>query len=110
MAKRGQGEGTISQRPDGTWWARITLGKDADGKQKRKAFYGKTRKEVQQKLTAALSEVNKDSYVEPSKMTVGKWMETWLQEYKKNSVKKRTYMNLEGCFRLYINPQLAGTS
>ena len=45
MAKRGQGEGTISKRPDGTWWARITVGKTPEGKQKRKAFYGKTRKE-----------------------------------------------------------------
>ena len=39
MAKRGQGEGSISKRPDGTWWARITVGKTPDGKQKRKAFY-----------------------------------------------------------------------
>lgn len=52
MAKRGQGEGTISKLPDGTWWARVTIGKTADGKQKRKAFYVKTRKEVQEKLTA----------------------------------------------------------
>lgn len=38
MAKRGQGEGSISKRPDGTWWARITVGKTPDGKQKEKHF------------------------------------------------------------------------
>ena len=91
MAKRGQGEGSISKRPDGTWWARITLGKDDNGKQKRKAFYGKTRKEVQEKLTVALNDVNDNAYVEPSSMTVAKWMDVWLKEYKKNSLKPKTY-------------------
>lgn len=91
MAKRGQGEGTISKRPDGTWWARITVGRTADGKQKRKAYYGKTRKEVQEKLTAALNEINAGTYIEPSKMTLEQWLYTWLKEYKRNSVKSSTY-------------------
>ena len=50
MAKRDYGEGSISQRKDGTWTARIFLGKSADGKQKIKAIYGKTEKEVKKKL------------------------------------------------------------
>ena len=106
MAKRGQGEGSISKRPDGTWWARITVGKDENGKQKRRAFYGKTRKEVQEKLTAAVNDVNNDVYIEPSNMTVAQWSEIWLKQYKKNTVKPKTYMNLESYFRLYINPEL----
>ena len=105
---RGQGEGSISRRDDGTWWARITIGKDANGKQKRKAFYGKTRKEVQEKLTAAINDINNNSYVEPSSMTVSQWMEVWLKDYKKNSVKPKTYLNLEGCYRLYVKPKLGG--
>nr|DAP74272.1 MAG TPA: Integrase [Caudoviricetes sp.] len=96
MAKRGQGEGTISKRPDGTWWARITVGRTPDGKQKRKAFYGKTRKEVQEKLTAALNDVNTGTYIEPSKMTVAQWLDIWLKEYKKNHVKLTTLANYHG--------------
>lgn len=91
MAKRGQGEGTISKRPDGTWWARITVGRDTEGKQKRRAFYGKTRKEVQEKLTAALNEVNNNTYIEPSKMTVEQWLQMWLKTYKKGFVRDSTY-------------------
>ena len=53
---RGKGEGNIYKRSDGVWSARITVGRDASGKQKRRAFYGKTRKEVQEKLTAALND------------------------------------------------------
>ena len=95
MAKRGQGEGTISKRPDGAWWARITAGRDAQGRQKRKALYGKTRKEVQEKLTAALNEVNTGTYIELSKMTVEQWMEVWDRDYKKNILKIKTTMSYE---------------
>lgn len=49
MAKRANGGGTISHRQDGRWWARVTL---ADGR--RKAFYGRKRREVQDQLTRAL--------------------------------------------------------
>lgn len=106
MAKRGQDEGSISKRPDGTWWARITVGKTPDGKQKRKAFYGKTRKEVQEKLTAALNDINNNTYIEPSKMTVEQWMYIWLRDYKKASVKPKTYAAYEAHVRNYIAPDL----
>lgn len=60
--KRGQNEGTISKRDDGTWWGRITVGRNDNGTQKRKAFYGKTRQEVQKKITAVLSDLDKGIY------------------------------------------------
>lgn len=106
MAKRGQGEGTISKRPDGTWWARITIGRDENGKQKRKAFYGKTRKEVQEKLTAALNEVQMGTYIEPSNMTLESWLYTWLKEYKKNSVKASTYESYYRIIKSRLAPSL----
>lgn len=106
MAKRGQGEGSISKRPDGTWWARITVGKTPDGKQKRKAFYGKTRKEVQEKLTTALNDINNNTYIEPSKMTVGQWTQKWLKDYKRNSIKPTTYSSYECIVLKHIVPGL----
>jgi integrase len=51
MARRGQGEGSIYLRKDGRWCASITL-----ENRRRKTFYGKTRKEVQEKLRVALNE------------------------------------------------------
>lgn len=105
MAKRGQGEGSISKRPDGTWWARITVGKTPDGKQKRKAFYGKTRKEVQEKLTKALNDINNNTYIEPSKMTLASWMDIWLKEYK-NTVKPSTFFMRYAANQKYISRML----
>ncbi len=104
--KRGQGEGSISKRPDGTWWARITLGKDENGKQKRKAFYGKTRKEVQEKLTIALDEHNKGVFIDPSRVKVSGWLETWMRDYKKNSIKQSSYMDYFADITYYINPYI----
>lgn len=106
MAKRGQGEGTISKRPDGTWWARISVGYDAQGKRKRKAFYGKTRKEVQEKMTAALNELKQGTYIEPSKMTVAQWIDIWMKEYRLNFVRPKTYLLNEGYVRGHIKPDV----
>ena len=54
MAKRrGHGEGSIYLRPDGRWCAYVTVGQ-VKGKQKRKYIYGKTRKDVAEKLKAVL--------------------------------------------------------
>ena len=47
--RRGHGEGSIKQRADGLWEARVSL----EGG-KRKSFYGKSRREAQDKLRAAL--------------------------------------------------------
>lgn len=106
MAKRGQGEGSIYKRPDGLWSARISVGKDENGKTKRKAFYGKTRKEVQDKMTEALNEINKGTFVEPSAMTVEEWFTFWLEEYKRNTVKLGTYQRYWYDFHKLIFPKL----
>lgn len=81
--KRGaNGGGSIRQRADGTWEARITLGTNpGTGKPLRKSIYGKTQKEVRQKMQKALVEVNEGCYTAPSRITVKQWLETWLAEY-----------------------------
>ena len=70
--KRGaNGGGSIRQRADGTWEARITLGTNpGTGKQLRRSIYGRSQKEVRQKMQKALVEVDEGTYTEPSKITV----------------------------------------
>lgn len=53
MGRRGNGEGSISQRSDGLWMSRISV----EGK--RKYFYGQTRVEVAKKMQVALHDVGK---------------------------------------------------
>ena len=72
------------------WEARVTIGRDpGTGKQIQRSFSGKTQKEVREKMQAAAVAVNDNEYFEPSKMTVGQWLDIWTKEYL-NSVKPRT--------------------
>src|SRR4030081_3362650 len=95
--KRANGEGTISQHPDGRWWARITL---ADGR--RKAYYGKTRKEVQQKLTAALRDQQQGLPIVGDRQTVAQFLTRWLDDTAKHRVRPSTFRRDEEFTRLRI--------
>ena len=52
MARRMNGEGSLRRRPDGRWELRVMLGYRDNGKPNYKHFYGRTKKEVQNKLEA----------------------------------------------------------
>lgn len=77
MGKRGQDEGSIYQRQDQCWAASISLGYE-DGKRKRKTLYGETRKEVAQKLTAALRDRDKGLPIVSERLTVEGYLTPWL--------------------------------
>ena len=85
MAKqRGRGEGSVDQRKDGRWTARITL-----ENRKRKYFYGETRKEVQEKLKVALHQQQQGTLVVGPKQTVEQFFTHWLEDVHK--AKEGTY-------------------
>ena len=81
MPKRNaQGSGSIRQRPDGRWEARFTY-TDELGQKKRSSVYGATQKEVRQKLTAALKQVDDNAFFRTKHYTVSGWLDTWLATY-----------------------------
>ena len=63
--RRGHGEGTIKQRADGLWEARVSL----EGG-KRRSFYGKTRREAQDKLRGALRDIDAGLDLSADRQTV----------------------------------------
>jgi len=82
VPKRANNEGTIRKRPDGRWEARYTLGRDpGTGKQVQRSIYGDTQKEVRQRLQQVSTAIDEGTFVQPSKMTVGQWLEIWQNEY-----------------------------
>ena len=111
MAKRAaQGSGTIRKFDDRLWQARITLGRDpGTGKQIQKSIYGKTQKEVREKMTALLAEKDKGTYVEPSKMTVGQWLDTWLKDYT-GGIKEQTRTQYEQVCRIHLKPSFGAVA
>ena len=103
--KRANGEGSIRKRSDGRWEGRYTAGHDpVTGKQIFKNVLGKTQTEVKEKLAAKLAEAQKIDVVVSDKMTVGDWMDTWLENFEKPNMRASTYETYEGNIRLHVNP------
>jgi integrase len=103
--KRGQGEGSIYKRNDGRWTAAITLGYQG-GKLKRKSFYGKTREEVQAKLIATLNDQKKGLPIITERQTLAQFLQMWLAEVAKQSVRPKTYKTYDYIVKLHIEPAL----
>ena len=108
MAKRGNNEGTIYKRADGRWAAVVHLGYQ-DGKRKRKTFYGKTRREVQEQLTVGLRNQQQGLGTAPDRLTVGQFLETWLTDTVKTTVRPRTAESYGELVRLHLAPGLGRT-
>lgn len=88
------------------WEARVTVGFDpGTGKQVQKSFTGKTQKEVREKMQAAAVAVNTGDYFEPSKMTLARWIEIWLQEYSGDK-KYSTVKHYKAQCKTHITPSL----
>jgi len=104
--KRGNGEGTIVLRGDGRWSATITVEDEATGAKKRKAFYGRTKKEVTDKMTAALQDQRAGLVVDPKKMTLGAFLDQWLEESVRQTTRSTTYENYSCLTRAHIVPAL----
>lgn len=72
MAKRGNGEGTIyySEKLN-KWIGQFSAGRKLNGKLNRKSVYGNTRKEVKEKMTIALADVQKNIFIDKNSITIG---------------------------------------
>ncbi len=78
--RRGHGEGAIYQREsDGKWCANVDLGW-VNGKRKRKVVYGKTKKEVADKLKALHRDQASGINIAPEQYTVAQFLTRWLDE------------------------------
>jgi integrase len=73
---------------------------------KRRVFYGKTRKEVQEKLKVALRERQQDTLVTAPRQTLAQFLTDWLENSQRQSVRPRTYERYEELVRLHIAPAL----
>ncbi len=113
MAKAAAGSGTIRKKTvtrsgkQYTYWeARYTAGYDpGTGKQIQRSVTGKTQKEVAQKLKAVTAALDAGTYIAPSKMTVGEWLDIWQRDYL-GGVKPRTVDTYKALVRVRIRPAL----
>lgn len=101
MARRGHGDGSIYRRQDGRWAASISL----EGR-KRKTFYGKTRKEVQEQLNKALYEKKQGTLVVGPQQTVAEYLKYWLENVHKQNIRILSYQRYEVFVRVHLAPTI----
>ena len=76
------GAGSIRQRPDGRWEARVTVGNDpGTGKPIRRSIYGNTQKEVLTAMRDAQKAIDDGLYIEPTRLTLAQWLDIWQSDY-----------------------------
>jgi len=102
--KRGNGEGSIYRRKGEGWCAQYTV-YTANGR-KRKTLYGKTRQEVAAKLAKVLSDREGGLAFDARNLMVGEYLDLWLRDSVKDTVRLTTYQGYERIVRLHINPTL----
>ena len=107
--KRANGEGSITKRSNGTWQGRICVCADpSTGKMIRKSVYGRTQKEVREKMAALQKEyadVTNASDLDAMEMTLGEWLDMWTADYLKD-LKPGTLVSYKSIVENHIRPIL----
>jgi integrase len=100
-SRRARGEGSVFQRKDGRWVVQIELG---DGK--RKLYYVKTKSEGIKKLRQAQNELEQGVLATGPDQTVKQYLEYWLEEVHKPTIRISTYMRYRTIVYTHIIPAL----
>lgn len=114
MAKeRSNGECTVFERKDrpGVWRGQAVWYNPATGKNVVKSFDVSKGTELQKKREALkraqkwLEQVEGGLMPDADKVTIGEWIDRWLQDYVKPNVRVKSYDKYEGCLCDYVKPK-----
>ena len=98
--KRAQNEGSVYQRRDGRWEAKLSDGR------RRHSYYATTQREALEKLNAAKRSMADGLPAAPERQTVAQFLERWLEDTVKISTRRRTYDSYATVVRNHIIPQI----
>jgi len=102
--KRGNGEGSIYKRKDGRWVGQYLVYTAAGPKYR--YIYGKTRQAVAEKLAKTIADRDGGLIFDAGKMKLGEYLDRWLSDSVKGTVRASTYERHEAIIRLHIKPSL----
>ncbi len=115
MAKRNNGEGTITKRKDGRWEGRYYTGEIVNGKRVRKNVLAKTKAECKEKLNKAIADnanrmriIERCNFLTNPEPTLEEWSRIWFESFCTASVKEYTRNSYQSYFDRYILPNLGG--
>jgi integrase len=105
MAKRrGNNEGSIYRRKDGYWVGQYGV-QTAEGA-KTRYIYGKRRADVREKLTKAIADRDGGLVYEAGNITIGEYLDRWLNDSVRDTVRQRTWERYEQFVRVHLTPAL----
>lgn len=105
MTRRGNGEGSITRhKKSGLYMARYWI--ETPTGPKRRTIYGKKREEVAEKLADALANRNKGLVFDGDEETLDAYLDRWLNDAVRDTVKQRTLENYAYVVNRHITPEL----
>lgn len=99
-------KGHIRQRGKDTWAIVLYLGMEQGKKRQKWVTVHGTKKDAERELRRLLHEMDTGSFVEPSKLTVGEYLERWLNEYASVRVAPLTLRRYQIVVRDHLIPLL----
>lgn len=107
MAKRANGEGNIRKRKDGKWLVTFPTGLYTDnGKREYIYRYTNTQTEAVEVLHQLQAEKAMGVSQSTTAVTVGEWMENWIEKHKAPKLAPATLTSYRNNFRLHIEPYI----
>lgn len=107
MAKRRpSGDGMVRKRDDGRWEGRIVVGHKENGDPIFHYMSAKTQKALMEKLHRSIDEYDGAELTEQSRMTLGEWLDIWLEECATPAVRPNTLKNYRRYVANNIQPYL----
>jgi integrase len=107
MAKRANGEGTISKRKDGRWQGRVTLGRDTKtGKSIRKVVYAKTQQECREKIDLLKLQAGKKLDFKRGTDSLAAYLQHWLDNVVKVNRSALTHEGYKFTVDRYLVPYI----
>lgn len=107
MAKRRpSGDGMVRKRSDGRWEGRIVVGHKENGNSIFRYVYAPTQKELTAKLRQNIDAYQGIDLTERSKMTLGQWLDQWLEERMAETIRGHTLEGYRRDINNHIKPYL----
>ncbi len=105
--------GSLKQRYKGSWSLIVDLGYEVDpatGKQKRRQKWitvRGTKRDAERKLAELVHRADSGTFVEPNKVTVSEWLDTWLEKAIKPPRRTlRAYETYTSVINKHLKPKL----
>lgn len=105
--RRSPGDGCLYKRKDGLWVGSVTISSEG-GKQRRKTVSSRDRGEAMRKLRELQLAIAEGVIGTSTNMTVGAWLDYWLEHIRGPKVRPNTRTFYEESIRLHIKPAIGG--